>query len=201
MANSKRKCANCQQRKPVEGMKITPVMAFCDVECIIQYQRKPDVKEKAKAKIKKEQRKKDKDRLEELTGRGGLYQKLQKLCNQWVNKVRDAEKPCCTCGNENPEIKYDAGHYIAVGQDSAIRFDVTNIHRQCSVYCNQHGRGRPVEYSEFILQKYGQDHLDYLKDKSRHKTLKEQFPTTEDIKSEILRYRGLIRCAGLKPIV
>jgi len=157
-------------------------------------------REKEADKKHKEQRKKDKIRLEQLDGRGKLYQRHQRLVNQWVAKVRDADEPCCTCGTTSMTIKYDAGHCIAVGHDKNIRFDVTNIHKQCSVKCNQFGRGMPKEYAAFIVKKYGVDKLTYLEDKHDHTDLKVIFPTTQDIREEMTRYRELIRAAGLKPV-
>ncbi len=144
----------------------------------------------------KVQRKKDKHRLKELMSRGAWYQKLQVVVNKYVLHTRDKELPCCTCSTEN-NIKFDAGHYIAVGKNMDLRFELTNIHRQCSLQCNQFGRGMPVEYGEFIKNKYGVGHYNWLNTKflchKPHPTLKELFPTWGDIEDEIKRFNKLIK--------
>ena len=86
---------------------------------------------------------------------------------------------------------------ISRGSSSELRFELTNIHKQCSVECNVHGAGKRKEYELFIIKKYGQDHLNWLL--GPHKLLKEQLPHYLDIKAEIARYRALLRAEGLKP--
>lgn len=151
----------------------------------------------------KTQKTKDKARLKELMSRGAWYQKLQRVKNQWVTKVRDVGESCCTCKTESQTIKYDAGHYIAVGKNMDLRFELTNIHIQCSQKCNVFGRGMPVEYDEFIINKYGVGHYNWLNTKflcyKPHPTLKEQFPTWQDIEAEINKYAKILREHGIKP--
>jgi hypothetical protein len=124
------------------------------------------------------------------------YDKLQTLVNQYV-KYRDRNEPCCTCGTTNPNIKYDAGHFFTRAARPDIRFELTNNHRQCSVKCNQHGSGMRAEYTQFIINKYGADHLEWLETEGT--PLKEQFPSWEDIEKEIIRYRKLLRSYGIRP--
>lgn len=150
----------------------------------------------------KTQKSKDKKRLKELMSRGAWYQKLQRVKNQWITKVRDVDEFCCTCPTEN-DVKYDAGHYIAVGKNIDLRFEDTNIHKQCSQQCNVFGRGMPVEYDEFIKNKYGVGHYNWLNTKflchKPHPTLKEVFPTWQDIEEEINRYAKILREHGITP--
>ncbi len=54
-----------------------------------------------------------------------------------------------------------------------------------------------AEYIAFIRAKYGQEHLDWLD--SKHPPLKEQLPDAEAIDAEMVKYRKIIRDAGLKP--
>jgi hypothetical protein len=131
--------------------------------------------------------------------RSQWYNKLQRLVNQYVTKVRDVGKPCCTCGTTKHGIKYDAGHFYTRASRGDIRFELTNIHLQCSVRCNQHGSGMRNEYEKFIIEKYGQDHLDWLT--LEKDSLKVQFPNWQDIEAEIVRYRKLLREHGITPSV
>lgn len=131
------------------------------------------------------------------TPRAKWLTRLQTLINQWIVNVRDRNEPCCTCGTTKPTIKYDAGHMISRGASPELRFELTNIHKQCSMKCNVYGSGKRKEYEIFIIGKYGQDHLDWLN--GPHKLLKEQYPDNESIEKEMIHYRKLLRDAGLRP--
>ena len=156
--------------------------------------RRPSGRQAAKEKAQRAQTRADKERLRK---RADWYKILGPLVNQYVLHIRDKDEPCCTCGKANQAVKYDAGHYLSVGAHGSLRFELTNIHKQCSVNCNQHGSGMRAEYNEFIKAKYGQEHYEWLNGK--HPTLKNTFPHYEDIKAEIERYRKLIRSHNLKP--
>ena len=201
MANKKRRCRECKKYKVVGDMKIIHNAAFCDLECATKYAYKS--KDKGAEIKRKEQKIKDNKRLKELRSRGAWYKRLERVVNQYITKVRDVGKPCCTCGKLSQDVKYDAGHYIAVGSNMDLRFELTNIHIQCSVNCNQFGRGMPVEYDEFIKNKYGSGHYNWLNTKflchKPHPTLKEQFPTYQDIECEIKKYADILKSKGITP--
>ena len=55
------------------------------------------------------------------------------------------------------------------------------------------------EHEKFIIEKYGQERLDWLTLKKP--LLKEQFPNWQDIEAEIIRYRKLLRENGITPSV
>lgn len=193
------KCSQCKKKKDVEIT--TPIYYFCSYNCAIL-----KTKNNAAKSLKKkatEMRVEDKARLKALMTRGQWYQRLQRVVNQYVTKVRDVDEYCATCGTVNEIIQYDAGHYIAVGKNMDLRFELTNIHKQCSVQCNKFGRGMPVEYDEFIKSKYGLSHYNWLNTKflchKPHPTLKELFPTWQDIEAEVNRYASILKENGIKP--
>ena len=201
------KCCGCKDYFDEDQLIKLPAGRFHSMECAISYAKSKQDKARAKqmAKAKREhtkeqkarraQNRADKDRVKT---RKEWYDQLQTLVNQWVVHVRDKNKPCCTCGTTN-DIKYDAGHYRSRGACPELRFEPTNIHKQCSVQCNQFGSGMRAEYREFIVGEYGQNHLDWLD--GSHQRLKERFSHYTDIKSEIARYRKLLRDSGIKPYV
>jgi hypothetical protein len=208
MANSTKRCKECKAWRPVELLIKHPIGTFCDDNdraCVIAFTQKAQnrarVKQQAKVKrgIKDRQKadrakhRADKERVKSMAE---WFCQLQKLVNQYVVHARDKNAPCCTCGTTNP-IKYDAGHYRSRGACKELRFELTNIHKQCSVRCNQHGSGMRAEYREFITRKYGADRLEWLD--GPHPLLKDQFPHYEDVKKEILRYRRLLRDNGVRP--
>lgn len=208
MANSKKKCKFCLQYIPFEtGVKM-PVGFFCNDDHMFKFINKKRDEKIAKQKEKAKKMNSDFAKVavlpkakqkEYLMSRTDWYDKLQKLVNQYVVHVRDVGKPCCTCDTTKPNLKYDAGHCFTRGARSELRYELTNLHIQCSNNCNLNNSGFQSKHKEFIASKYGAEHLAKLEDRTQWKSLKEQFPNTEDIKNEILRYRKILRDNGLTP--
>lgn len=207
MANSKRKCKKCGEFHPAESGVKTPAGSFCCMAHAIEFareksQRLAERKAMQNASAAKAHERSERaaiaERKKELN-RPKHLDKLQRLVNQYVVHIRDKDAPCCTCGTTSQSIKYDAGHFRSRGACPELRFELTNIAKQCSVNCNVMKSGSRLEFSEFIRNKYGQEHLDWINGK--HKTLKEQLPDAKAIDAEIARYREIIRSNGLKPSV
>lgn len=72
------------------------------------------------------------------------------VVNKWIRN-RDKGKPCVTCGKDNPK---EAGHYLAAGSYSGVRFDPMNIHLQCND-CNCYKGSNNPAYKEAMLRMYG----------------------------------------------
>jgi hypothetical protein len=200
VANKKR-CLACKKYFNAEDGLSLPIGFFCSFSHATEYAKKKQDKLRAKEKKKvddvtKEERKQSKERLKELRTRSKWYDMLQTLVNQFV-RWRDRNEPCCTCGTTNPNIKYDAGHFHTKKARPDIRFELKNIHKQCSQNCNVYGSGMRNEYEKFIAKKYGQEQVDKLARVGP--SLKEQFPNWQDIELEIKRYRKLLRSVGIKP--
>lgn len=202
MANSKNACTGCKKRFPVNELKVVTAGKFHSDKCMKSWANAHTDKLLAKVrkndkKSKTKEKREDKQKLKALMSRAKWYSKHQALVNQWV-RYRDRGEPCCTCGTTGDTIKYDAGHMFTTAARPDIRFELTNIHKQCSVNCNQHGSGMRLEYEKFIIRKYGQKHLDWLM--LEKEGLKYQFPNWQDIEAEMVRYRGMLREVGIKPI-
>lgn len=207
MANSKRKCKGCGEYFAADEIVKVPAGVFCSKSHAIEWALKESEKAKAKSKSKaakdtKEEIKRDRKRLKarklELN-RTSHLDKLQKLVNQYVVHVRDKDKPCCTCGTTSQAIKYDCGHMRSRGSCPELRFELTNMAKQCSQQCNVHKSGNRIEFERFIVSEYGEEHLTWLN--GPHPKLKEQLPDADAIESEIKRYRKLLRDSGFKPNV
>ena len=181
------KCKGCGKKCEPSG-----VVTLCSYECARIVAEKADKKvkqekvRKAKA-VKKAFKARTRELKEKAKTRAEWFADLQKEVNAYV-RYRDKDEPCCTCGTRN-DIKYDAGHYRSRGACKELRFELTNIHKQCAIQCNMYGSGMRAEYRDFIIRKYGADHLAWLD--GPHPSLKEQFPTIDDIRAEIARYRKL----------
>jgi hypothetical protein len=183
----KKKCKFCGGKY----MPSTTTQKACGLVCAIALAEKQRVGEQKAAKVATK-----KEKTRELRTRREWYAMLQVLVNQYV-RWRDRDEGCCTCGTLNPNIKYDAGHFHTTAARPDIRFELTQIHKQCSQKCNVWGSGKRNEYEKFIIEKYGQDHVEWLE--QIKPSLKEIFPNWQDIEIEIKRYRELLRSVGVKP--
>lgn len=114
--------------------------------------------------------------------------------HRWIVHVRDAGKPCISCGNANPNIKYDAGHFLSVGAYKNLEMEPRNIHKQCSLNCNQHLSSNRAGYEAGLVDRYGQDELDWLLGPHDAKHYK-----ASDYLAIRDKYRELNRAAGVLP--
>lgn len=78
-----------------------------------------------------------------------LLIKAQKSFNTFI-RDRDRVKGCITCGGQVTE----AGHYIPVGENSALRFTETNAWGQCSL-CNGPKGGNRTIYRAVLISTVG----------------------------------------------
>lgn len=101
---------------------------------------------------KSHDRKADRVRKVALKTRQQHLKEAQAAFNAFIRE-RDAAEPCISCGRHHTG-SYDAGHYRSVGAQPALRFDESNVHKQC-VPCNQHKGGNVVEYRIRLVQKIG----------------------------------------------
>lgn len=191
MANSKRKCVSCGDY--VRTYVITPKGVFCNINSAVKY----SYANKSKgAEIKRrEQKKSDTVRKKKLLTRSQWYNLLKTQIHRWIVHVRDKGKGCYTCGKTDPSVKYDCGHrhHAGRGGGDRRRFIEENLHKQCSVNCNQHGSGMPVEYDKALDIEYGEGFAVHLACVNNYPTLKELFPTHHDIELEIIRYKAKLK--------
>ena len=193
MSAKNKRCLQCREYEEITSGIECNSGFLCSKDCLVEYQTKKGLMAIAKLKVaanKKEKviKARHKVRTKELRSRTEWYNLLQTEVNRHVRN-RDIDKPCCTCGTTSRDIKYDAGHCFTRAARPDLRFNLHNIHRQCSVNCNQHGSGMRHEYKLFIDNKYGPNHFDWLK--GYHRPLNEEFPHWTDIEKEIIRYRKL----------
>jgi len=207
MPAKEKTCKYCKVKKAIDTMVQINLAWYCDWDHGVQHGkelaaktkeraiRKADIKREKKIKAKKAE---TRLRKKEVMTRNEWYKRLQTLVNQYVLHVRDKDKGCCTCGKYDIDGAFDAGHYLTRGARPDVRFELTNISKQC-VKCNLYDSGKPKEHAEYIARKYGEKHLEWLHGK--HPDLKERFPTWHDIESEIKRYRAILREHGVRPYV
>lgn len=150
MANSKRKCKQCKEYVPAESGYKTPGGFFCSTSHAIEYAR-----ELQKRSFKKETR----ARKEKLKPRSDYLKDCQVAFNR-VIRLLDSYAACISCGRHH-EGQYHAGHYMSVGARPELRFNLYNVHKQCSA-CNAYLSGNIANYRINLIEKIGIERVEAL---------------------------------------
>lgn len=114
---------------------------------------------------------KDRKKIEKLLNKkksvATLTADLQKIFNTYI-RLRDTKQDkgtpyfiCISCGKPKPLDQMNAGHFFAVGNHPALRFDEDNCHGQC-ITCNYHLHGNLVRYQANLIIKIGQERFNAL---------------------------------------
>ncbi|KAF3997517.1 recombination protein NinG [Glaciimonas immobilis] len=93
----------------------------------------------------------------------------QTVINRYV-RLRDHFLPCVSC--DKPASwngQWHASHYKSTGSNSALRFNLWNIHKSCSV-CNNYLSGNIGEYIPELAFRVGKDRLIWLNNHPRSRT-------------------------------
>ena len=86
----------------------------------------------------------------------------QTLANQYV-RLRDRLHGCISCDRPSTwSGQWHASHFRSVGAASAVRFNLWNIHKSCSI-CNNWKSGNLSEYEPRLRAKIGDEKVDWLR--------------------------------------
>ena len=148
------KCKHCRQ--PILNAR-NSLVTSCSLECALALAKKEVAKERvAEAKARRKEYREGKERLKT---RRDWIKDVQAAVNRYV-RLRDADKPCISCGTWKA-AQWDAGHYMSAGGHPALRFEPLNIHKQCSV-CNAHKSGNLVMYRAGLIEREGIKTVEWL---------------------------------------
>jgi hypothetical protein len=154
MSNSKRRCLQCRDYFPQREMHDAPVGYFCTYRHLIDYASKRGVQAIYKERKQRITAHKQNDRQRQL-----------ELTQSAVNKLcllLDKGLPCISCGRpDGGPRKRNASHFKSRGSNSALRFDLANIHASC-VVCNLYQSGNIEGYRSGLAQRHGSAMVDYL---------------------------------------
>lgn len=139
--------------------------------------------QKALKQVELQQHRADKERVKP---KGHHAKAAQTAFNAWV-RLRDHGEPCISCGT-TADIQYAAGHYKPSGSNPALRFEPLNVHKQCNMTCNMAKSGNLIPYRVALIEKIGQDKVDWLEGPHEPKRYSE-----EDFKAIGAEYRALAR--------
>jgi hypothetical protein len=158
------KCKVCK----AEYTKRSTFQATCHkIECALEYVRRKNKKDHEQ-KIK-EQRRKDKQWLEENKSKSELTKEAQKEFNKYI-RLRDYFDDCISCGADRFSIEkeqgwkvggaWDAGHFLSRGAHPNLRFNTYNAHKQCKT-CNG-GSGKFSHKEKTTTEKYRANLIDKI---------------------------------------
>ena len=133
-------------------------------ECAIAWGLKE--REKRLAKVAKEERAKTKLAKQQLDPPKVWAKKAEAVVNKYV-RLRDAQEGCISC-DKGPywDGQWHASHFKSVGSNSALRFNLWNIHKSCSV-CNNWKSGNIGAYRPRLIEKIGLDRVEWLENHPR----------------------------------
>ena len=84
----------------------------------------------------------------------------QAALNKLIREVRDAGKPCISCGRYHQGQNH-AGHYLARGSHKHLALVENNIALQC-MPCNVHLSGNQVQFRRGLIERIGLEAVEAL---------------------------------------
>ncbi len=176
-----KECAVCGN----EFIPFKSTEKVCSVDCAIEW---------AKSREKKRYKAKTREMRREykLKDRGYQTKLAQHAFNKYI-RVRDAGKPCISCGR-NTGAKMNAGHYLTVGGHPELRFEPVNCHLQCE-HCNSFLSGNIARYRINLIAKIGINKLRWLE--GPHNIPKKSIDELIEAKELFIRMRKNIEQARL----
>ena len=97
-----------------------------------------------------------------------LTAKAQKIFNKYIRE-RDSENgyfTCISCGRTLPIEQMNAGHYIPQKNSSMLRFNEYNVNGEC-ISDNGFNEFHLINYRKNLINKIGQDMVDWLEENQR----------------------------------
>lgn len=144
-------CAKPYTPQRMGQVVCSPVCAIKMARASVKKRLDADKQEKREHKAKKEAAKTRQQWLAEC----------QAIANKYA-RVRDAQDGCISCDKPaNWQGQWHGSHYRSVGAASAVRLNLWNIHKACSV-CNHHLSGNIAQYKPRLIEKIGREKVEWL---------------------------------------
>ena len=141
-------CSQCAR----PFMRRTTLHRVCSPLCAVRSVRAQKKAERADTKRRKEAAK----------PRSQWLKEAQAVVNRYV-RLRDAKLGCVSCDKSATwGGQWHASHFRSVGAASAVRFNLWNIHKACSI-CNNWKSGNLSEYEPRLRERIGAEKVDWLR--------------------------------------
>ena len=190
MANSKKRCRFCKTYSKAEGMFMAPGGTFCNIDHAIAYaNKKTDGVKAANEAWKQSIPTKPSERKEFIKTDRKRKKETDKAFNDFI-RYRDKELLCISCDRTLEEIEdvdgwkpggsWDAGHFLTKGAHEELRYEESNVHKQCKS-CNG-GSGKYTKknktvgsrYREKLIEKIGLAKVEWLEGPHEPKRYRKQ---------------------------
>ncbi len=208
MANKKRKCGYklCEVGRFVvettTGAIITPVAAFCSIDCASGQGRllAAKAKENKLAKTIREEKVYWQRKREDIKPLGTICSQAQHHVNAMILAAdRALGHPCIATGRKAEH----AGHYVHAGSKyriSWLRFFHGNIHGQ-NAESNTHKSGDTVNYRAGVVERYGNEYIDDVEEFKRLTDCREiPPPTREEVAAMVKWCKGMTKIYKLNTV-
>ena len=160
MGLKQKTCKSCRQK----FVPSRPMQSACSPACAIATAERKREKQAQQEEARK--RKEARQRLEAAKSRADWLREAQAAVNRYV-RLRDRDKGCVSC--DRPATwggQWHASHFRSVGAASAVRFNLWNIHKACSV-CNHHLSGNVAGYMPRLIEKVGTEKVEWLQQQNQ----------------------------------
>ena len=180
-----KKCRICKTKfSPYSSLQVA-----CSPKCALSVAR-ADAEKKAEQK-QKETRAWVREQKKRLKTKGDHTKEAQQAFNAYIRE-RDKFRPCISCGTYTPGGDprgglWDCSHYRSVGACPELRFEELNAHKGCK-NCNRDKSGNIVEYRLRLIQRLGQEAVDWIEGPHEPKKY-----TINDLKAIKAKYRAMKR--------
>lgn len=160
--NSKKRCKHCKTYGPVGEMLKAPAGTFCNAEHATEW-----ASQRVGAAMRKRAGQKKREDLQRIKSISTLCSEAQGDVNAMIRAVDIALGYSCIATGAPIS---DAGHFYHAGTKyrvSWLRFFHANIHGQGAQSNRYTGGGDALNYMEGIINRYGHDYLNDLKEFKR----------------------------------
>jgi hypothetical protein len=154
-------CANIFERRTMEHVICNS--PACRVELAIRAEAKSQAKQAKAARMRlKDELQSDRDRKKALRTLNEECKLTEAVMNKYV-RLRDRHLGCVSCDKPTSwHGQWHASHFRSVKAASAVRFNLWNIHKSCSV-CNNFDSGNISNYEPRLREKIGDEKVEWLK--------------------------------------
>lgn len=98
--------------------------------------------------------------LAKLKRRADYFKETQAALNKWIREVRDAGRPCISCGRHHQGQNH-AGHMLSRGSHPNLALVENNIALQC-MPCNVHLSGNQLAFRRGLVERIGLEAVEEL---------------------------------------
>lgn len=166
-----KRCKSCKEK----FTPVRPLQSCCGISCAIAHANKLKAKESTQQrKLERAERKAHKDAKDKLKSLTELANDAQVYVNKY-SRLRDKNLGCISCNKPSTwHGQWHGSHYRSRGANSALRFNLYNIHKSCSV-CNNYLSGAISEYRIGLIKKIGIEKVEWLENHSKSKTYSREY--------------------------